>query len=266
MRIFSGEGELAQALTALCAPPGCEAPLVLVQDFVPNNLEMRVYLVRGEIAHTVYSDFDVDNWYERQRDGGFTKGPESFSMCGRAEAVAQWLEADEACMQHAEEQARALVATWLLWLRAVATDTPPTIRIDLLVTRTAPGHAEIHSLELTEAGFSLLGWRGGPPAVMGALLDACFEDSGPTEAEAALLAAFRARQLAAVPPEEPSHTRFVDHCGEGGCYGHHTCAAGGAAGPDAAPAAEAVMYDSDDAPCLRPALSERPRGRGRGRS
>ena len=41
-------------------------PLLLVQDFVPNNLEMRLYLVRGELRHTVYSDFDVDNWYAPQ--------------------------------------------------------------------------------------------------------------------------------------------------------------------------------------------------------
>lgn len=236
---------------------------------------MRLYLVRGEVKHTVYSDFDVDNWYASQRDGGFTKGPESFSMCGRAEAIAQWLDADEECMVHAEEQARALVSTWLLWLRAIATEVPPTIRIDLLLTRAGPGRAELHTLELTEAGFSLLGWRGGPPAVMGALLDACFQDVGPTAAEAALLDAYHARQLAVVPPEEPGHTRFVDHCG--GCHGHHTCAAdhhqhhqpttaapGGQALPDAE--AEAAMYDSDDAACLRPGRSERPRGRGRGRS
>ena len=72
---------------------------------MPNDLEMRLYVVRGEIAHVVYTDFDVDNWYAAQRDGGFTKGPESFSMCGRAEAIAQWLDGDEACMVDAEEQA-----------------------------------------------------------------------------------------------------------------------------------------------------------------
>ena len=89
-------------------------------------------------------------------------------MCGRAEAIAQWLDGDEACMVHAEEQARALVATWLLWLRALATEVPPTLRIDLLLTRAGPGRAELHTLELTEAGFSLLGWRGGPAKVTGA--------------------------------------------------------------------------------------------------
>jgi hypothetical protein len=106
---------------------------------------------------------------------------------------------------------------------------------------------------------------------MGALLDACFQDTGPSEAEAAQLAAFHARQLAAAGPEEPSHTRVVHH--------HQpTAAADGRASHDAEAeaaaeaeaSAEAAMYDSDDvddAACSRPqAPSERPRGRGRGRS
>ena len=91
------------------------------------------------------------------------------------------------------------------------------------------------------------------------------------EAEAAQLAAFHARQLAAAGPEEPSHTRVVHH--------HQpTAAADGRASHDAEAeaaaeaeaSAEAAMYDSDDvddAACSRPqAPSERPRGRGRGRS
>ena len=30
---------------------------MLVQDFVPNDFEMRVYVVRGEARHIVYSSF-----------------------------------------------------------------------------------------------------------------------------------------------------------------------------------------------------------------
>ena len=60
------------------------------------------------------------------------------------------------------------MATWLLWLRALATEVPPTLRVDLLLTRLGPGRAALHTLELTEAGFSLLGWRGGPAKVTGA--------------------------------------------------------------------------------------------------
>ena len=112
---------------------------------------------------------------------------------------------------------------------------------------------------------------------MGALLDACFQDSGPSAEEAATLAAFHARQPAAAGPEEPRHTRFVHH--------HQpTAAADGRASRDAGAeasaeaareatreatreaSAEAAMYDSDDAAGSRPAPSERPRGRGRGRS
>ena len=49
-------------LCSPCAYCVLTMPLPRVQDFVPNDLEMRLYLVRGEVKHTVYSDFDVDNW------------------------------------------------------------------------------------------------------------------------------------------------------------------------------------------------------------
>ena len=51
----------------------------------------------------------------------------------------------------------------------LATEVPPTLRVDLLLTRAGPGRAELHTLELSEAGCSLLGWRGGPAQVMGAV-------------------------------------------------------------------------------------------------
>ena len=84
-RPAQGGGTLSLTLTlTLTLTPTPTPTLTLTpnpspkQDFVPNDLEMRLYLVRGEIAHVVYTDFDVDNWYAAQRDGGFTKGPESF--------------------------------------------------------------------------------------------------------------------------------------------------------------------------------------------
>ena len=47
----------------------------------------------------------------------------------------------------------------LSWLRCVASGhgAPPAIRMDFLVHRAAPGRATVHTLELTELGFSLLG-------------------------------------------------------------------------------------------------------------
>ena len=206
VRVWSGEHELAGALSSLCGQPGCEAPLVLVQDFVPHDCELRAYVVRGEVRHVVYTDFDVDNWHASQ-ERGFTKSPDSFSMLGRAAAVAQWFDGDEAAMAHAEGLVTALVQRWGAWLRAVAAEPVPAIRIDFLARRVASGRAEVSTLELTEAGFSLLGWEGGPAAVAGALLDSCFDDLGPSEAEASLLRAFHARppplRRPAPPPPQP---------------------------------------------------------------
>ena len=99
---------------------------------------------------------------------------------------------------------------------------------------------------------------------MGALLDACFQDSGPSAEEAATLAAFHARPPAAAGPEEPRHTRFVHHQPTAAADGRASRDAGAEASAEAS--AEAAMYDSDDAASSRPAPSERPRGRGRGRS
>ena len=50
VRAFSGVAELARTLVALSTQPGCENSVLLVQDFVPNDLEMRVYVVRGRQA------------------------------------------------------------------------------------------------------------------------------------------------------------------------------------------------------------------------
>ena len=60
--------------------------------------------------------------------------------------------------------------------------------MDILVKRTATGIAEVFTLELTELGFSMLTWPQGPPIVFGALLESCFDDTGPVPEEAACLA------------------------------------------------------------------------------
>ena len=53
----------------------------------------------------------------------------------------------------------------------------------MLVSRCGAGQAEVHTLELTEAGFSLLAWPEGPVTVFAALLESCFGDTGPSPAE-----------------------------------------------------------------------------------
>eukprot|EP00966_Prymnesium_polylepis_P154070 3557857-Prymnesium_polylepis.1 len=96
-------------------------------------------------------------------------------------------------MCDAERQVAELIERWLCWLRAMSVEPTPAIRMDFLVRHSATGLAEVHSLELTELGFSLLGWENGPPLVVGALVESCFEDTGPQEEEKPLLRAFRDR-------------------------------------------------------------------------
>jgi hypothetical protein len=70
----------------------------------------------------------------------------------------------------------------------------PAIRIDILVKRVSPGKAEVHTLELTELGFSMLSWRDGPDAVFASVLASCFDDTGPTEEDSRRLALLEYRK------------------------------------------------------------------------
>eukprot|EP00908_Phaeocystis_cordata_P020278 Transcript_31949.p1 GENE.Transcript_31949~~Transcript_31949.p1 ORF type:complete len:393 (+),score=156.97 Transcript_31949:805-1983(+) len=176
VRVFRGESQLASALAELCAQPGVTAAHVIVQDFARNDFELRQFIVGGKVVHRVYSNFawvDTDG-YMRE-----------FVMKERADAVRDWLEGDEAAMSAAERRAAKLTASWLTWLHCQSCEALPAVRMDMLVKRTAPGSAEVFTLELTELGFSMLAWPQGPPTVFGALLESCLADTGPTPAEAA---------------------------------------------------------------------------------
>jgi hypothetical protein len=112
--------------------------------------------------------------------------PYDFEQKARAAVISDWLDDDEAAMAHAEEQARHLaVHVWARWLRAISSEPIPALRVDFLVGHAAPGRATVRSLELTELGFCMLGWKEGPRLVMGALLESCLEvDTVPIEADA----------------------------------------------------------------------------------
>ena len=105
------------------------------------------------MRHVIYSSFervDVDGY------------PRDFVKKDRAEATTDWLHGDTEAMDDAERRATRLVTLWLTWLRCRTAEAVPAIRVDLLVKRAAPGKAEVHTLELTEMGFSLLAWPEGP--------------------------------------------------------------------------------------------------------
>ena len=61
VRTWGSEEELAAVMAALIGTAGCEAPCLLVQDFVPNDFELRVFVVQGRPVHMAYTDFDWDS-------------------------------------------------------------------------------------------------------------------------------------------------------------------------------------------------------------
>ena len=124
--------------------------------------------VHGLPSHVAYSDFDWE-------DCGFMGKPYHFEQKSRAEAVADWLDDDEAAMADAEARATTLVGTWCDWLQTLSSEPVPALRMDFLVQHVRPGRAAVHSLELTELGFCMLGWKDGPRTVMSALIDTCME-------------------------------------------------------------------------------------------
>ena len=162
VRIFRGEAQLAEAMEGLVMTPGVEAPSIIVQDYCKNHFEMRCFVINGEIAHIIYSTF------ERVDFDGY---PRDFLKLDRHAATIEWLSADSAAMDDAERKARRLVRLWHTWLRARNAEPTIAIRIDLLVHRSGVGRADVHTLELTEMGFSMLAWPEGPALVFNALID-----------------------------------------------------------------------------------------------
>jgi len=178
VRIFRGEAQLAEALQGLVATPGVEATAIIVQDFCKNHLEMRCFVINGRIEHIIYSTF------ERVDPDGYVR---DFLKLERAAAISSWFEGDATAMEDAERKASRLVRQWLTWLRCRSAEPTTAIRIDILTTRAGPGRAEVHTLELTEMGFSMLAWPEGPQLVFNALVDSFFSDLEPTAADLAIL-------------------------------------------------------------------------------
>ena len=105
--MWRGETQLATALERLSTQAGCEEVVLLVQDFVPNSLEARAYVVNGQIVHTVFTTFG-----ETDADGYQV----DFARKEREAALGAWLDGDEAAMAHLERRMPSC-RRWLAWLR-----------------------------------------------------------------------------------------------------------------------------------------------------
>lgn len=168
VRIVDTVAELAAAMRA-AGSQTC-ASQFLVQRYMPNTFELRVYVIgafrprpRLEFAYTTFED-GLD---EEGRVGKMV-------LKSRDKAIAEWLEGDdrERLMKRVEEGAERVVGRWLEILQRMSLMPMPSIRIDFLVSMNC-GAPLLTTLELTEAGFSFLGWNEGPDLVFEALAEAC---------------------------------------------------------------------------------------------
>ena len=137
-------------------------------------MELRCFVVDGKVVHIIYSSF------ERVYVDGY---PRDFVKHERSTAINDWLDGDAAAMDDAERKAFRLVKHWLAWLRCKNAEPVPCIRMDILVSKAGPGRADVHTLELTEMGFSMLAWPEGPQVVFNALVESFFVDIESTAAD-----------------------------------------------------------------------------------
>lgn len=178
--------EISQELTG--QPHDCEA--ILLQEYIPHDLELRVYVVEGVVECFIYTKFCRIK--ENLEFGDFKQ------LFSKAEAAKQWMGGDLAALESGERQCCELTNHWLAWCQAQLAEMPPAIRFDYFVVRGAQaGQAAVWTLEICELGFSMLGEKKLPSKVFNAMLRSCLGDSSSS------IGGVEPSPAAAVPPTPP---------------------------------------------------------------
>ncbi|KAJ9469514.1 hypothetical protein DIPPA_24965 [Diplonema papillatum] len=159
---FRTKQQLAANLGRLVSQPGCESEYVIVQQFVPSDLEIRAYCISGEPVHLLYTKF-----CEHTEEGSFT----AFQSVSRDTAVGEWFGGCDIAMAHAEAEVCRLTHLWMRWVRGIDSHFPPFLRLDYFVKRVG-NESKVMTGELTEMGASCLGWADGWTATFDAVLKA----------------------------------------------------------------------------------------------
>jgi len=156
--------EISDELTG--QPHDCDS--LLLQEFVPHDLELRIYTVNGEVEGMIFTKF-----CSVKPNNEFGDFKQTFN---KFDAAKRWMGGDVAALSDGEEQCRQLTAHWLKWVQAQSCEVPAGIRFDYFVRRGAEaGTAEVWTLEICELGFSMLGEKRLPGKVFGAMLQSCLE-------------------------------------------------------------------------------------------
>eukprot|EP00930_Biecheleria_cincta_P082317 TRINITY_DN72071_c0_g1_i1.p1 TRINITY_DN72071_c0_g1~~TRINITY_DN72071_c0_g1_i1.p1 ORF type:complete len:677 (+),score=100.70 TRINITY_DN72071_c0_g1_i1:102-2132(+) len=136
---------------------------LMVQEYVPHDLEMRLYVVEGKVEATIFTKF-----CKIKDNNEFGDFQESFDL---PDAARQWMGGDVAALEDGARQCRQITDHWMNWVLAQTCRTPPGIRFDYFVGRaSSPGKAVVRTLEICELGFSMLGKEDLPNKVFTAIL------------------------------------------------------------------------------------------------
>eukprot|EP00451_Oxyrrhis_marina_P029141 CAMPEP_0204374006 /NCGR_PEP_ID=MMETSP0469-20131031/48402_1 /ASSEMBLY_ACC=CAM_ASM_000384 /TAXON_ID=2969 /ORGANISM="Oxyrrhis marina" /LENGTH=552 /DNA_ID=CAMNT_0051364541 /DNA_START=1 /DNA_END=1659 /DNA_ORIENTATION=- len=134
---------------------------LLVQEYIPNDLELRLYVVENKVEELMYTKFEKIN-----SDNDFKE----FREIPKQECIDEWLEGDAEALANAQNQCMEAIDHYMAYLEGQTCEQVPAVRFDFFIKRTGPGTAMIRIGEICEVGFSMFGASDLPGKVFGALV------------------------------------------------------------------------------------------------
>ncbi|EEQ98693.1 hypothetical protein Pmar_PMAR024905 [Perkinsus marinus ATCC 50983] len=164
VRTFDAEASsLASQMQDVLLQPTCKNDSVLVQERVPNSLEMRFITAMGEVRHVTYSTFA-----RISEDGLYRDFERSMD---RTEAAHRWFEGDVEALKEAEGICHTCIRAWQRWMLTEADQPAPALRYDFIIGRDEHGKLTVYLGELCELGFSIMDYPYAERDVFGAVVD-----------------------------------------------------------------------------------------------
>ncbi len=154
VKYFEGEEELEQVLTQMTRsglvnqqrlPYECDNDSLILQEYIPYDMEMRMFYVNGICEGIVYRKHTNINQANDFVNLEFQEK--------KIPAVNRWLQSDMRAYNHAVLQAEQCVEKWMTWIEAQGCVQVPAIAFDFFVIRTEAGRCKIYLNEITESGF-----------------------------------------------------------------------------------------------------------------
>eukprot|EP00929_Paragymnodinium_shiwhaense_P015292 TRINITY_DN123363_c0_g1_i1.p1 TRINITY_DN123363_c0_g1~~TRINITY_DN123363_c0_g1_i1.p1 ORF type:complete len:540 (-),score=101.60 TRINITY_DN123363_c0_g1_i1:373-1992(-) len=148
--------------------------VVYVQRRVPNVVvEARVYMVRGQVQHIIWTRFEKEVAAAAHTDYNFFR---TLSEWPYEEVYSKIFKKDKAALAAAQGQIARLAQTWTDWMRHASGMPVVSTRLDFLLTHEGPGKAGVYTIEAGEQGYSFGHWLAGQKLVMAENLKVLLSD------------------------------------------------------------------------------------------